>query len=349
MHYDLTDLALLRAAPFEALIDTRSPAEFAQDHLPGAINLPVLSNEERAQVGTIYVQDSPFRARKLGAALVLKNTAQHIEQVLADRPGGWRPLVYCWRGGQRSGTFGWLLREIGWPAQVLRGGYRSFRRAVVAMLYDQPLPHEFRILAGMTCTAKTEILSLLRAQGVQVIDLEALAQHRGSVFGAQAGAQPSQKLFESRLAMALSECDPARPVVLEAESSKIGDLILPPQIWASMCAAPRLGLWAPLAARARYFTRAYGDLLADPVRFKAQIGQLMPLHGRGRITEWQELVDAGAFEALGAGLMQAHYDPRYRKSSARYGGNALGEHRLPDLAPEALAAAAPDLARALGV
>jgi len=347
MEYHLSDLAVLRNAPFDALIDTRSPAEFAEDHLPGAINLPVLSNEERARVGTIYVQDSPFRARKLGAALVLKNTAHHIETTLADHPGGFRPLVYCWRGGQRSGTFGWLLREIGWPAGILKGGYRSFRRAVVAMLYDHPLPCDLLVLGGMTCTAKTEMLGLLAGQGMQVLDLEGLARHRGSVFGGYDEGQPSQKLFESRLAMALCACDPARPVVVEAESSKIGDLIVPPQVWAGMCAAPRVSVTAPLEARARYFTRAYGDLLADPALFKAQIARLLPLHGHACVEQWQKRVDAGEFAALGADLMQAHYDPRYRKSNARHGGNEMAQIPLADLTPTALCDAAPGLARAL--
>lgn len=347
MPYDLTDLRALRDAPFDDIIDVRSPAEFAEDHLPGAINLPVLSNAERARVGTMYVQESRFGARKIGAALVLKNTADHIETTLADRAGGWRPLIYCWRGGQRSGTFGWLLGEIGWRAETLRGGYQSFRRAVVATLYDRPLAQRLLVLAGMTCTAKTDLLALLAAEGVQVIDLEGLAHHRGSVFGGHSTPQPSQKMFESRLAMALAACDPDRPVIVEAESSKIGNLLVPPQVWTAMRAAPRVAVTAPLDARARYFTQAYADLVADPARFKALIAALIPLHGHARTGAWQTLVDEGAFEAVAAALMQDHYDPRYGKSAARHDTYLRRTLQLPDLSPEALAAALPAVQDAL--
>ncbi|MEL6172582.1 MAG: rhodanese-like domain-containing protein, partial [Pseudomonadota bacterium] len=120
---------------FDTLVDVRAPGEFADDHVPGAVNLPVLDDAERARVGTIYKQDSPFRARKIGAALVARNAATHIEGPLADKDGGWRPLVYCWRGGQRSGAFGWMLKEIGWRADTLQGGYKTFRRLVVRVLY----------------------------------------------------------------------------------------------------------------------------------------------------------------------------------------------------------------------
>ncbi|MEM8959185.1 MAG: tRNA 2-selenouridine(34) synthase MnmH [Pseudomonadota bacterium] len=347
MAYTLTDLAILRDVPFDELIDVRSPAEFAEDHLPGAINLPVLSNAERARVGMMYVRESRFRARKIGAALVLRNTAHHIETALADRDGAWQPLVYCWRGGQRSGTFGWLLGEIGWRAETLQGGYRSFRRTVVAALYDRPLAHRLVVLSGMTCTAKTELLDLLAEQGLQVIDLEGLAHHRGSVFGGRAAPQPSQKLFESRLALALAASDPREPVIVEAESSKIGDLLVPPQLWQAMCAAPRVAVSAPLPARARYFSRAYADLIAAPEAFKARIAALVALHGHGRVAAWKAMVDEGAFETLAAELMALHYDPRYAKSSARHGAMLRRTLQLADLSPAALAAATADLAEAL--
>eukprot|EP00903_Cladosiphon_okamuranus_P016431 g15152.t1 len=212
---------------FDDIIDVRSPAEFAEDHMPGAISLPVLSNEERARVGTIYKQVDPFAARKVGAALVSRNAAAHIEGPLADRNGGWRPLVYCWRGGQRSGSFAVILNQIGWRAEVVEGGYRAYRRMVAAMLHDDLLPWSPVLIDGNTGTAKTRLLHHLAAQGAQVVDLEALAEHRGSLFGGLSGPQPAQKMFESRLAGALAGLDPARPVYLEAESNKIGDILIP--------------------------------------------------------------------------------------------------------------------------
>jgi len=250
MALTLTRLADLGRAGFDTIIDVRSPAEYAEDHLPGAINLPVLDDAERARVGTIYKQQSPFLARKVGAALVARNAARHLEGALADKPGGWRPLVYCWRGGQRSGSFATILGQVGWRVDLVAGGYKAWRTLVVGALNDQPFPAPLWVLDGNTGTAKTELLARLSALGRQTIDLEALANHRGSLFGHRAGGQPSQKAFEGRLAMAISALDPARPVVVEAESSRIGDLMLPKQLWAAMCAAPRLCIAAPLAARA---------------------------------------------------------------------------------------------------
>ncbi|MCW8843382.1 MAG: tRNA 2-selenouridine(34) synthase MnmH, partial [Rhodobacteraceae bacterium] len=230
----LNDLAALT---FDDIIDVRSPAEYAEDHIPGAISLPVLSNEERAKVGTIYVQEDRFLARKIGAALVARNAAIHLEGALADRTGEWRPLVYCWRGGQRSGSFTSILQQVGWRADIVTGGYKSYRRLVVRALYDTPVSHKVILIDGGTGTAKTRLLSHIAAQGGQVLDLEAMAEHRGSVFGPMGDQQPSQKAFESRLAMALVQLDLSRPVFVEAESSKIGRIILPPSLWKAMIQA----------------------------------------------------------------------------------------------------------------
>ena len=191
----LNHLPDIAACGVDTIIDVRSPAEFAQDHIPGAINLPVLSDAERAKVGTIYKQDSSFMARKIGAALVAQNAARHLMGPLADKPGGWQPLVYCWRGGQRSGSFATILDQIGWRVQLLQGGYRSYRRLVVEKMYDTPLPHKLTLIEGGTGTAKTRLLHHLGQAGAQVIDLEGLANHRGSLFGARDGGQPSRKRF----------------------------------------------------------------------------------------------------------------------------------------------------------
>ena len=312
----LTSLTDLPTPGFDDIIDVRSPAEFAEDHLPGAISLPVLDDEERARVGTIYKQVSPFTARKLGAALVARNAAAHLEGPLADRPGGWRPLVYCWRGGQRSGSFATILTQVGWRAETLSGGYQSWRRLVVKAVYDTPVTAPVVVLDGNTGTAKTDVLNLLPSLGVQVIDLEGLARHRGSLFGAM-GGQPSQKAFEGALALALARLDPARPVVVEAESSKIGDCRLPPRLWRAMVAAPRVAIAAPRSARAAYLARAYADLTSDASRLAATVELLRPMHPRDRIEDWQALAGAGAFAELADSLMEQHYDPRYARHRAR--------------------------------
>ena len=308
----------LLAHGFDDLIDVRSPAEFAEDRIPGAINLPVLSNEERAEVGTIYVQDSPFRARKLGAALVVRNAATHLEGPLRDREGGWRPLVYCWRGGQRSGFFATLLKEIGWRAETVEGGYRTWRRLVQRSLYEEPLPHRLVLLDGLTGTGKTDLLHRLDALGAQVLDLEGLARHRGSLLGALPGGQPGQKAFETALVARLAAFDPARPVLAEAESSKIGDLSLPPSLWAAMQAARRIEVTAPPEARVRYLARPYADLFADRDRLEPLLHQLIPLRGRATVEGWTQLLAERRFEDLSAALALDHYDPAYRRSRARH-------------------------------
>lgn len=345
MAVTLTSLADLARMGFDDIIDVRAPAEYAEDHIPGAISLPVLDDAERAQVGTIYKQVSPFTARKLGAALVARNAATHLQGPLADRDGGWRPLVYCWRGGQRSGSFASILGQIGWRVETIAGGYKAWRALVVAAVYDRPVRAPVVVLDGNTGSAKTEVLAGLAALGLQVLDLEGMANHRGSLFGAM-GAQPSQRSFEARLAMALDALDPGRPVVVEAESSKVGECRLPPELWKAMVAAPRVALAVPRPARAGYLVRAYADLTADRGRLAAVIGKLRHAHAREVVEDWLALAAAGEFAALAEGLMQHHYDPRYEKHRARMGGR-IEELEADSLSPQGIAALADRVAGAV--
>ena len=317
MAVTLTSLSDLTRLGFDMIIDVRAPSEFAEDHVPGAVSLPVLNDAERARVGTIYKQVSPFTARKLGAALVSRNAATHLEGPLADKPGGWQPLVYCWRGGQRSGAFATILAQIGWRAETLAGGYKSFRGLVVKQVYDMPVVPKVVVLDGNTGTAKTDILNRLPGLGVQVLDLEGLARHRGSLFGHMPDGQPSQKAFETAIAMALVQADPSRPLVVEAESAKVGDLRVPPQLWAAMGKAPRVIVEAGLDERARYLTRAYADIVADELRLAEVIGLLRHAHAKEVIDSWSALAQSRQFTALAHDLMQAHYDPRYEKHRGR--------------------------------
>ncbi|MFV0411619.1 MAG: tRNA 2-selenouridine(34) synthase MnmH [Paracoccus sp. (in: a-proteobacteria)] len=308
---------------FDDVIDVRAPSEFAEDHLPGAINLPVLDDEERARVGTIYKQVSPFDARRIGASLVAANAARHMAGPLADRPGSWRPLVYCWRGGQRSGSLSIILAQVGWRVSRLDGGYKAWRAQVVRRVQDLGFPGQVIVLDGKTGSAKTAILNRLALRGHQVVDLEGLANHRGSLFG-HMGGQPSQKLFEGRLASGLEALDPTRPVLVEAESSRIGNLTLPKAVWAGICTAPRLALRVPVKARAAYSARNYADIAGDPARLHEILHRLALLHPADRIAEWHRLADAGQWADLAQGLMQDHYDPRYDKHRARYGERVRG-------------------------
>ena len=335
-------------AAFDMVIDVRSPAEFAEDHVPGAVNLPVLSNEERAEVGTIYVQESRFRARRIGAAMIARNVARHLETALADRDGAFRPLVYCWRGGQRSNAMAVILSQVGWRTALLEGGYRTYRRWVSERLYDQVLPHRLVLVDGPTGCGKTELLARLAARGLQVLDLEGLAEHRGSLFGGLGRPQPSQKMFESRLLAAADALDPARPVVVEAESSKIGDRMVPPAIWQPMSAAPRIVLTAPAEARARYLVQAYGEIIADRAALEDAFTRLPVYPARKRLESWRKLADAGAFEELALALMELHYDPAYARSSRKETREVLGEIALDTVDPAGLDAAAARIAPLVG-
>lgn len=318
----------------DTVIDVRSPGEFAQDHAPGALNLPVLSDAERARVGTVYVQEDGFLARRLGAALVARNIAAHLEGALAGRGGGWRPLVYCWRGGQRSNVMATVLAQVGWRVDLLRGGYKTYRRDVAAALYEGPPPTGLVLLDGGTGVGKTELLQRLAARGLQTLDLEGLAAHRGSLLGALPGApQPPQRLFESRLAAALAALDPERPVVVEAESSRVGQRSLPPALWAAMAAAPRITLSAPAAARARRLVEVYADAAADRAAFAAALDRLPRHISRAEVDRWRALLAAGDLPTLAGELVERHYDPAYARTAAVRDRPSLGEVALGELAP----------------
>jgi tRNA 2-selenouridine synthase len=332
-------------AGFDLLIDVRSPSEFAIDHLPGAVNLPVLNDAERAEVGTIYVQEARFTARRVGAAYVARNVARHLETALADKPGGFRPLVYCWRGGMRSNAMALILSQVGWRVGVLAGGYMTYRRGVTARLYDAAPGLRVVLLDGPTGSGKTEVLQRLAARGVQMLDLEGLAEHRGSLLGRLPGRpQPSQKMFESRLLAAMDALDPRRPVVVEAESSKVGERMVPPVLWQAMSTAPQITLSAPAPARARYLAQAYVHLAADPAELMATLRRLPSHPGPRQLEGWLRMVEAGEAEALAAALIEQHYDPAYRRAGRKHARLRLGECALDDLGPAALDQAAAEIA-----
>lgn len=343
------DVAPKTLAPYSAVIDVRTPAEFAEDHVPGAINLPVLSNEERAEVGTIYVQDSRFRARRTGAAYVARNVARHLETVLADRYAKFRPLLYCWRGGMRSNAMATILSQIGWRVGVLEGGYKTWRRAVVATLFDETTPLSLVLIDGQTGTAKTEILRRLGALGAQTIDLEGLAAHKGSVFGADAARdQPSQKKFESQIFDQLRRCDLSQPIAVEAESSKIGRLNVPKRLWLAMCEAPRIHIRASLAARAQYLPAAYADLTETPLGIAAAIEKLRPFHAKETIEEWLAMAEEKRFSALADRLMREHYDPLYERSRKRDEKKPVGTVEIERIDEEGVDRAARTAAEIIG-
>ncbi|MDP3518991.1 MAG: tRNA 2-selenouridine(34) synthase MnmH [Hydrogenophaga sp.] len=310
--------ALQHLSEFDAVIDARSEAEHAEDHLPGAINWPTLNNEERHTIGTLYKQVNPFEAKKRGAALSARNIAAHIERELLDTPKSWQPLVYCWRGGNRSGALATILGAIGFKVTLIDGGYKAYRTAVLADLPAMAQRLRYRVVCGRTGTGKTHLLQALAAQGAQILDLEALAQHRSSVLGLIPGQpQPSQKLFDSRLWAALRALDPAREVYVEAESKRVGNVTVPEALINAMRASPCLTLEMSLPDRVALLLHDYAFFAQDAEFFCDRLATLTTLRGRETVARWQDQARAGQMAEVVLDLLDTHYDPRYEESMAR--------------------------------
>lgn len=319
---------------YSDIIDVRSQLEFAQDHIPGAINLPVLNNEQRAQVGTIYKQESPFKARKLGAALVSENIAIHLQQHFADQPKDYQPLIYCWRGGQRSGSMALVLSQIGWRVTLLKGGYKTYRAWVRSQLETFPQRFEYRILAGLTGSAKTYILQNLSSQ---ILDLEGLANHRGSLLGLMLDSpQPSQKGFESLLLAAFQKLDSSQPVWLEAESNKIGQVYLPQTLWKKMQASTGVELKVGICDRVNHLLADYPQWIEHPEQLKQKLERLTSRYGKAQIQQWTDLIDAKQWPAFVQSMLEEHYDPAYRRSFQQQYPHVTQTYALPDLSPASL-------------
>jgi len=311
------DDALQQLDRFDTIIDARSPSEYELDHLPGAINAPVLDDEQRIRVGTMYKQIGSFEAKKLGAALVARNIADHLETLWLDKPRDWRPLVYCWRGGNRSGSLAHILAKVGWPVTQLEGGYKAFRQHVNVDLERAPALR-FKVICGTTGSGKSRLLEVLHAQGAQVLDLEQLAAHRGSVLGSlPSQPQPSQKAFESQIWDVLRRFDPARPVFVESESKKVGKLRVPAALMEAMRASDCIALTLSRANRVRLLMEDYEHFLVSPATLNEQLDHLTPLHGREKIARWHALSDAGEMAPLVEELLADHYDPAYLRSIDR--------------------------------
>lgn len=302
---------------FDALIDARTPDEFALDHLPGAINLPVLTNEERIEIGTLY-KVSSFEAKKRGAAHVARNIARHLETALIDQPRHWRPLVYCWRGGNRSQAMATVFERIGWKAQVLEGGYAEFRRFLTQDLSRLASTFQYRVVCGVTGSGKSQFLRHLANEGEQILDLEALAHHRGSLLGAEpVGSQPSQKSFETQIWDRLRALDPSRPVYVESESRKIGQVQVPAALIERMRNADCIELRPRLADRVDFLCREYAHFFEAPKALSEQLSRLKALVGAERLQTWDQLIEQRQWPKLVEDLLISHYDPAYQKSMAK--------------------------------
>ena len=310
--------ALVQLGQFSTVIDARSEGEYAEDHLPGAVNWPSLHDDERKIVGTQYKQISQFEAKKLGAALVAKNIAGHIQRDVLDKPREWQPLLYCWRGGKRSGSLALVLDQIGFKVTLVDGGYKAFRAALVADLPQLAARHSYRVVCGPTGSGKTRLLQALSAQGAQVLDLEALANHRSSVLGMIPGvAQPSQKAYDSRIWTALRGFDTARPVYIESESKKVGNVAVPDGLITAMRASPCLGLDLPENERVALLLEDYDFFVRDIGFFCDRLGALTEARGKAVVQDWQARARSGDVASVVLELLVKHYDPGYLQSMQR--------------------------------
>jgi tRNA 2-selenouridine synthase len=298
---------------FSEVIDVRSPAEFSEDHLPGAVNLPVLDDAQRRQVGEIYQQVDKLEARRVGAAHVARNAAAFLETHFAGKASGYRPLLYCWRGGQRSRSLAIILDQVGWSPVVLAGGYKSYRRHVREMLGRIGPQIRFCVVSGLTGSGKTRFLQAGARSGRQVLDLETLAQHRGSLLG-DMGPQPTQKRFESLLLQTFGKFDLRRPVYVEGESKRIGSLWVPEVVWQSMTAAPVVELTAEAPARTAFLLQEYGHFIDRPQELLAKLETLRAPHGHARVDAWQEQIRLGQWPEFVRSLLETHYDPAYHRA-----------------------------------
>ncbi len=304
---------------FDDILDVRSPAEYELDHMPQALNFPVLDDEERSRIGTLYKKVSGFEAKKRGAALVASHIASHIEKHLADKAESWQPLVYCWRGGTRSAAMVQVLNDIGWQAQQLPGGYKAYRRRVIETSAELAPRLRFIVLCGKTGVGKTRLLEALRKHGKQVLDLEKIANHKGSVLGEPTeGEQPSQKGFESTLCHTIRALDLEQAVYVEAESPKIGRIQIPTVLLDAMHCGRCLHIEATRSARVAFLCEEYQHFLQDPELFESAISRLTVHVGKKKIAHWLSLHKAKKMTALVEDLLVSHYDPFYTRSTNKH-------------------------------
>ena len=312
------EACLIQLEQYDSIIDVRSESEYALDHVPGAINCPVLNNAQRIEVGTLYKQSSAFDAKKLGAALVAQNIAHHLEHYFRDHPRDWKPLIYCWRGGNRSGAMAHILAKIGWPVHQLDGGYKEYRRFITQQIDQQAQTLSFQVICGPTGSGKSRLLQTLTAQGAQVLDLEKLAAHRGSVLGnLPAESQPTQKMFESHIWETLRHFVADRPVYVESESKKIGNCRVPELLMEKMRASPCIALELSSESRVQLLMEDYAHFVQQPQLLSLQLDHLITLHGREKIKRWHALAEAGDLTNLVNELLTEHYDPAYLRSIQR--------------------------------
>lgn len=311
---DILDLAEL---DFDAVIDVRTPAEYEIDHIPGSVNYPVLDNDERIIIGTLH-NGNVFEARRRGAALISRHVAELLETEFQHMPKTWRPLIYCWRGGLRSGSLAIVLAQVGWQVHQLNGGYKSYRRNLMDTLPALCQKLILKVVSAPTGSGKTHFLAALERAGKQIIDLEDLAGHRGSVLGGVPGEpQPSQRMFDTRLLVALQKLDINLPIYIESESRKIGNIALPEALFHRMHESECLVLDVPQSERVKGLCIDYKFYVENPEVLISHLSHLSDLRSKEQLDDWSTLARSGQFPRLVQQLLEIHYDPLYWKSLRR--------------------------------
>lgn len=312
--------AIPKEGEWDVICDCRTPLEYVEDHIPGAISTPVLSNEQRVVIGTMYAS-SPFEAQRLGAALVAGNISQIIPTHFMQLPPKSRILVYCWRGGERSGSLAHVLSRVGWHVALLEGGYRSYRRSVLQELEGLE-SRRYHVIGGLTGSGKGVLLDALKARGANVVDLEALAKHYGSAFGDHpTDPQPTQRAFETCLARAILECQAPGPIFVEAESPKVGRVALPAALVRAMRQAPVTRIVVPLAERVKRIRTQYRHFEGECIeRTRRNIAGLRATLGGETVDRWLRYIDEGDFDSFVEEILVEYYDDRYTQSSQIFGG-----------------------------
>lgn len=289
----------LQLAGHSPVLDVRSPSEYGHAHMPGAISFPLFSDEERKQVGTTYKQLSREKAIKIGLdyfGVRMRPMVEIAEDIVRQHYGRYdadareKPaiLVHCWRGGMRSAAIAWLLDLYGFRIYTLAGGYKAYRHWVLQQL---ALPHDYRIIGGYTGSGKTDMIEYLQKQGHQVLNLEDMARHRGSAFGALGmGSQPTQEYFENMLANQIATFDNEKPVWSEDESRRIGNLNIPEALWYQLRKATVYFADVPVEERLNRIIAGYGkfrqdELAANIVRIKKRLGGVATKDALGHLIE----------------------------------------------------------------
>ncbi len=312
----------LKSAPLPT-IDVRSPGEFASGHIPGAINVALFDDAQRAEVGTMYKQVGRPQAVVRGLQLVGSKADQLLKSVQTTGVGP-EIVVHCWRGGMRSEGVAWFLEACGFQPQRLRGGYQAFRRAAHHSFAD---PKRIIILAGPTGAGKTQLLWSLRESGQQVIDLEQLAGHRGSAFGGiSRPPQPTVEQFENDLFMQWRELDPDRPVWIECESQGIGRVFVPQGVWAQMSSAPAIFVEVDRQQRLEFLVTQYGGLPKDELAIAA--GKLRKRFGGARLQSALEALEQDDLHTFAEIALQ-YYDKAYSRSLEKHPRSSINSIQLP--------------------